>query len=142
LRLEAQQLLELLEDPLKAGEDNVLVQLGEIFRNTDAYDPLPEAFEPVDVNMHIYQRVWAQAAELRRSGELLHRAAAIQCPVTVIHGDFDPHPWQGVKEPLEKVLPSFEFIRLKNCGHKPWVERQAADMFYKEVQKLFMLNNW
>lgn len=134
-RLEAQRLLGLLEAAPETGEENALARLGEILSSADAYDPLPGACEPVEVQMHIYQRVWEQAVELRRSGELLRCAATVQCPVTAIHGDFDPHPWQGVKEPLEKVLPSFEFVLLSNCGHKPWVERQACESFFNFLVK-------
>ena len=134
-RLEAQRLLGLLEGAPEAGGENALARLGEIFSRSDVFDPLPGAFEKVDVQMHIYQRVWEQAAGLRRSGELLRSAATVQCPVTAVHGDFDPHPWQGVKEPLEKVLPSFEFILIKDCGHKPWVERQACGPFYCSLIK-------
>ncbi len=135
VRLEAQRLLKALEGLPDAGESNALARLGEIFSRSDVFDPLPGTVEKLDVQMHIYQRVWAQAADLRRSGELLQRAAAVQCPVTAIHGDFDPHPWQGVKEPLEKVLPFFEFILLKNCGHKPWVERQARERFFNILKQ-------
>lgn len=134
-RQEAQRLLKILEGALEAGEDNALARLGEILSSADAYDPVPGSFEPAEVQMHIYQRVWAQAAELRRSGELLRSATVVQCPVIAIHGDFDPHPWQGVKEPLEKVLSSFEFVLLENCGHKPWIEQQACDPFFNFLFK-------
>lgn len=136
VRLEAQRLLGLLEGSSEPTDKNALARLGEIFSRTDVYDPMPEAFEAVDVQTHIYQRVWEQAAELRRSGELLRCAAEMKCPVTAIHGDFDPHPWQGVKEPLERILPSFQFILLKKCGHKPWVERQAGEKFFQILEKI------
>ena len=137
-RLEAQRLLGLLEGAPEAGDENALARLGEIFSRSDVFDPITGAFEKVDLQTHIYQQVWAQAAELRRSGELLRCASAVQCPVTAIHGDFDPHPWQGVKEPLEKVLPSFEFILIKNCGHKPWVERQASELFFNILEQMLI----
>lgn len=138
VRHEAQHLLKSLEGEPEASEHNALERLGEIFSRTDVFDPLPGAFEPVEVQMHIYQRVWGQAAELRRSGELLRCAASVRCPVTAIHGDFDPHSWQGVKEPLEKVLSSFEFVFLENCGHKPWIERQACEPFFHFLLKTIM----
>jgi pimeloyl-ACP methyl ester carboxylesterase len=138
VRLEARRLLGLLDESSEPVEGNTLERLGEIFSRTDVFDPLPGAFEPVEVQMHIYQRVWGQAAELRRSGELLRCAALVQCPLTAIHGDFDPHPWQGVKEPLEKVLCSFEFVLLENCGHKPWIERQACEPFFIFLLKTIM----
>ena len=28
------------------------------------------------------------------------------------------------------ALEKFRFILLDNCGHRPWIERQARDMFY------------
>ncbi|MGB8951147.1 MAG: alpha/beta hydrolase [Candidatus Aminicenantales bacterium] len=59
----------------------------------------------------------------------------IQCPVVAIHGDFDSHPAEGVEKPLSAVLKSFRLIRLKNCGHMPWIERQAKDQFYKILKE-------
>jgi pimeloyl-ACP methyl ester carboxylesterase len=70
------------------------------------------------------------AEELRRSGKLLKYGKHIKCPVVAIHGDYDPHPALGVQKPLSAILKNFRFILLKNCGHKPWVERQAKDEFY------------
>jgi pimeloyl-ACP methyl ester carboxylesterase len=51
--------------------------------------------------------------------------------VVAIHGDFDPHPAEGVKEPLAKAIENFRFILLKNCGHTPWIERDARERFYQ-----------
>jgi pimeloyl-ACP methyl ester carboxylesterase len=50
--------------------------------------------------------------------------------VLAIHGDSDPHPAAGVREPLSRTLPDFRFILLEKCGHMPWLERQARDTFY------------
>jgi len=58
-------------------------------------------------------------------------AKAIRCPVVAIHGDWDPHPAEGVNDPLTKVLPDFRFVLLEKCGHRPWIERNAAETFYK-----------
>ena len=59
----------------------------------------------------------------------------IKCPVVAIHGDYDPHPAEGVKKPLLKVVKNFRFILLKNCGHKPWIEQKAKDEFYIILKK-------
>ncbi len=64
------------------------------------------------------------------SGQLLKLGKKIRCPVVAIHGDYDPHPYQGVKEPLWRILKKFRFILLDNCGHRPWVERAVRDRFY------------
>ena len=55
----------------------------------------------------------------------------IQCHVVAIHGDYDPHSAEGVQKPLTVILKDFRFILLKNCGHKPWIERWARDEFYQ-----------
>ena len=82
----------------------------------------------------MFQRVWGEATELRRSGRLLALGKQLQCPLVAIHGDFDPHPAEGVQEPLAAVLERFRFILLENCGHKPWIERQAKDAFYMALE--------
>jgi len=55
--------------------------------------------------------------------------------VVAIHGDYDPHPPEGVKRPLAKVLRDFQFILLKNCGHLPWIEREAKGEFYEILKE-------
>ena len=83
----------------------------------------------VEFRQDIYDGVWPEAAELRRTGKLLEQASSIRCPVLAIHGDYDPHPWQGVSQPLSQALPNHQFKLLKKCGHKPWIERHAKDQF-------------
>ena len=75
--------------------------------------------EALEIRGDIFQGVWKEAARLRTSGELLALGTRIECPVVAIHGDCDPHPAEGVREPLSRILPDFRFITLENCGHKP-----------------------
>ena len=69
----------------------------------------------------------------------------IECPVVAIHGDYDPHPAEGVEKPLASILKNFRFILLQNCGHKPWIEKHAKDIFYEilkqELQFYFCLGH-
>ena len=83
----------------------------------------------------IFQAVWGAAAEMRKTGTLLSMGQRIVCPVVAVHGDFDPHPAEGVEKPLSGVLKDFRFILLANCGHTPWIERQARDAFYEVMEK-------
>ena len=87
--------------------------------------------EILEVQAQLHQQVWGEATELRKSGQLLALGQQIQCPVVAIHGDYDPHPAQGVEQPLTAVLTDFRFILLRNCGHLPWLEREARDKFYE-----------
>jgi pimeloyl-ACP methyl ester carboxylesterase len=113
-----------------------LARLGELTRMTDSYDPLPILPPGGKVDIDVYRSVWAEAQELRRSGGLLGLAGGIRCPVIAIHGDYDPHPYEGVKIPLAKVLPDFRFFLLKKCGHYPWTEREARDRFFQLLREV------
>jgi pimeloyl-ACP methyl ester carboxylesterase len=120
-----------LHDPLKKDKNPALAQLGALFAKIDAYDPIEYEPEIIESRFDIFQGVWNDAAELRKNGQLLELGRAIKCPVTAIHGDYDPHPAEGVKKPLMGILKRFRFILLKNCGHTPWIERQAREKFYE-----------
>ena len=101
----------------------------------DAYDPLPHESEVLPCSPDIYQQVWGEAGKLRSSGELLNLGERVECPVVAIHGDYDPHPAAGVKEPLARVIKDFHFILLEKCGHHPWLERQAKQQFYDALRR-------
>ncbi len=112
-----------------------LARIGELFRRTDAFDPV-ECESIVECNSDIYQAVWRDASIMRQTGELLELCKKVRCPVIAIHGGFDPHPSEGVREPLQTVLNSFQFILLENCGHKPWIEKRAKGKFYSTLREL------
>jgi pimeloyl-ACP methyl ester carboxylesterase len=78
--------------------------------------------------------VWKETESLRKNGKLLGLAKQIQCPVIAIHGDYDPHPAEGVKKPLSHTIKNFHFILLKNCGHTPWLEKYAREKYFDELQ--------
>ena len=111
--------------------NNLLASFGQIINKTDSYELIPSQDEIIEFNYEIYHKVWEEASILRQNGELLNITQNIRCPVLAIHGDFDPHPSAGVKEPLYAILNNFHFIELKKCGHMPWLERNARDEFFK-----------
>lgn len=111
------------------GDDAAFKRFGEIFAKADSYSPM-EGNDPIKLNYDIYKKVWKEASQLRKSGGLINFLREIQCPVTAIHGDYDPHPAEGVKEPLGKYVKDSKFILLERCGHKPWLEKEALETFY------------
>jgi pimeloyl-ACP methyl ester carboxylesterase len=129
-RAETKSLIEILDNPTAEDKNRAFAQLGVLLSKADAYDPIMPKSEAIDYRLDIFQSAWRDATELRRSGKLLELGKHIKCPVIAIHGDYDPHPAEGVQKPLSATLKSFRFILLKNCGHKPWMERQARDRFY------------
>lgn len=123
-----------LDDPAVADKSAALAAIGALTARADAYDPLPHNAGGTDVRYEVFERVWAEAEELRARGGFLELARRIECPVVAIHGEHDPHPAAGVCEPLAAILPDFRFILLDRCGHEPWIERQARDEFYRILQ--------
>lgn len=134
-RKEVKILMEALDDPAAADKSGLFARFGELFLKADAYDPISQESEIIDYQVDIFQSVWRDAAELRRNGKLLQFGEEIKCPVVAIHGDYDSHPAQGVEDPLSVVLKDFRFILLKNCGHKPWLERLARDDFFRILKE-------
>ncbi len=134
-RAEAEAIMRTLDDPAHNNMDAHLARLGALLDRTDAYDPIALPSEALEVDYHIHRRVWADAEQLRSSGALLALGKRIWCPVVAIHGDYDPHPAAGVRDPLTSVLSDFRFILLDRCGHEPWLERQARDAFYAILRR-------
>jgi pimeloyl-ACP methyl ester carboxylesterase len=136
-RVEFEATLRALNDPTTEDKDGLLARLGGLAAKTDTYDPISGGAEDADLVAacgDVFQSVWEYAARLRRSGDLLEMGRRIRCPVVAIHGDYDPHPAEGVQKPLAGVLGHFRFILLENCGHRPWTERQARDVFYRVLE--------
>lgn len=125
------RLSEALDGPATAGKNAIMSRLGELIAKADSYDPMPTDSGPVECQYEVYQGVWEQASELRRSRRLLGLGKGVRCAVVAIHGDYDPHPAEGVREPLSRILEDFRFILLERCGHRPWIERNARDEFYR-----------
>lgn len=117
------------------GDDNNLQEFGELMSKADSYGSISEGGETITVQADIYESVWKEADKLRRNGRLLEYGKSITCPIVVIHGDYDPHPYEGVREPLSKVFKNCKFVLLKNCGHHPWLEKEAKDEFYSALEK-------
>ncbi len=115
----------------KSGNKKMLMnQFGEIISKADSYQPLPLKECIIGLQPEIYRKVWEEASRLRKTGRLLSYGRKIICPVLAIHGDYDPHPAEGVRLPLSKTLRDFRFVLLEKCGHTPWQERLAKKRFY------------
>ena len=138
-RLEYTSIRERLDNPREEDRDGLLARLGALLGpGTDSYDPMDAGGgmdDEVACDGAIFQRVWSEAAELRRSGRLMREAAAVQCPVVAVHGDYDPGPWEGIRDPLAAKLQDFRFVLLERCGHKPWIERFAREEFFRAIEE-------
>lgn len=137
-RAEVSSLIEILNNPATDNKDAAFERFGTLYSKADAYYPISngsDLSDAIDYRFEIFQNVWKEGAELRWSGELLQFGKRIACPVTAIHGDYDPHPAEGVEKPLSAVLKDFRFVLLKNCGHKPWVEKEVREEFIRIIKE-------
>jgi pimeloyl-ACP methyl ester carboxylesterase len=130
-RRELEDITVALEDPSTKDSNTLLDRFGAIMTAADSFNPLPDEEGEMPVQFDVNQRVWSAAAAMRASGELLELGKQIRCPVVAIHGDYDPHPAEGVQKPLQSILKDFRFILLPHCGHAPWREREAREIFFK-----------
>ena len=135
-QIEYHSIIQNLGIPNAVGKAEKFARLGRLATKTDSFDPIeveytkPESNKSSSSVVNPFHAVLKEAQEMRKSGVLLSLADQIQCPVIALHGDFDPHPAEGVRESLSGKLEDFCFIMLKKCGHKPWIERQAQEDFF------------
>lgn len=128
-------LQEALSDSKIKNKNILFAKLGSLFSKSEAFDPITNDSKIIDARYDIYEAVWKEAKELRSSGRLLESCKKVKCPVIAIHGEYDSHPAEGVKNPLAKILKEFHFILLKECGHCPWMERRAKEQFYSILKQ-------
>jgi pimeloyl-ACP methyl ester carboxylesterase len=102
-RAEVISMMERMDDPT-GDKKETFARIGVLLGRADAYDPIETEPDEITFRPDIYRSVWKEAATLRRSGKLLDAAKMIRCPVVAIHGDHDPHPAEGVRIPLSRIL--------------------------------------
>lgn len=132
---ELQNLINHLADSETENKQELFERFGKLFDKVDSFSPTEHDSETIEFSPNIYNKVWSEAAELRESGKILTMAKRIQCPIVAIHGDYDPHPAEGIIEPLSKNIKNFKFILIEHCGHKPWAEKEAETEFYNILNK-------
>ncbi|MFC1848806.1 alpha/beta fold hydrolase [candidate division CSSED10-310 bacterium] len=133
-RTELESLLEIINNPTIKDKNRAFARFGDLFSKTDTFNPLTsdaKSTDTIEFRADIFHKLWPQGAALRSSGELLEFGKDINCPVIAIHGDYDPHPADGVREPLTTILKNFRFVQLQHCGHKPWGEQEARESFFR-----------
>lgn len=112
--------------------DEDMVKIPKIFEQSDNFcleNRELHSADKTDSKMH--NVIWDEAAELRKSGELLEIFKKITCKIYLVQGDKDPHPVRGVTIPLQENSVRCETYILENCGHSPFMEKYAKDNFYK-----------
>jgi pimeloyl-ACP methyl ester carboxylesterase len=96
------------------------------------YDPdmadRPGAVVRFDERAHF--ETWNDMVRLQDSGLYPAAFASIVSPILMLHGAYDPHPGQMIRDVLKAYIPQLEYRQWERCGHKPWMERQVRDEFF------------
>lgn len=135
---EFDKLLKRLDSDQETKKDELLKRLGELVDKSDNYCTFEIETDKDDwlpAEGDKYSVIWKEAAVLRETGELLSLADQINCSVIAIHGEYDPHPIDGVKMPLANKVKDFHCYSLNKCGHNPWKEKYAYQEFYEILRK-------
>ncbi len=132
---EFEELQQRLADRSSRASPVALTRLGELSEVADSYELLPHPPAEAETDPTTLRTVWAEADEMRRSGALVRALRRVRAPVVVLHGTADPHPLQGVVEPLRRAGLDPKVVVLERCGHEPWWERYAREPFFAELQK-------
>lgn len=120
---------------ISSGTDSLTPGFISLLTRTDVFEALPNENITSDFSPAVYRNIWSEASDLRKTGRLLELLKQVKCPVVAIHGDLDPHPADGVKEPLSANLSNFRFNLIERCGHYPWMEKYGKDILYKIFYK-------
>lgn len=139
-RLDAEQ-LEIMDRAFEIMESGAedregIIEKYRMLPDMDSYCPFTGAKKDFTCfNRDQYKSLSDEIYPMRTDGKLLRLLAGIKCPVTVIHGREDPHPWEGVVDPVKKYIENTSVYLLDRCGHSPWTEKHAAGGFYDILQR-------
>ncbi|NNE34231.1 MAG: alpha/beta hydrolase [Rhodothermales bacterium] len=108
----------------------------KLTRHLFDFDPInsyadKEEFEPFDIQAH--QETWSDMQELQDDGIYPNAFAAIQSPVLMLHGQYDPHPGKMIRDSLLNYVPKLEYHEWERCGHSPWIEKSAREAFFSVI---------
>ena len=106
-RSRAMSLMDLLNNPGIKNKNSIMSEFGGLILKSDSYDIILHDDKLVEFQYEVYRKIWREAEDLRRNGRLICFGNKIKCPVVAIHGDYDPHDYLGVKEPLSRILVDF-----------------------------------
>jgi len=124
-----------LGDPRIPPSPATLRRLGRLSERADSCELLPHRALGPPPDPVAFRKVWPEAEEMRRRGVLLQALRRLRMPILVLHGRVDPHPVEGVVQPLRQARRKVEVVVLDRCGHYPWWERYARDAFFDRLRE-------
>ncbi len=112
------------------------MQTYKLTRHIFDYDPIApyaekEECEPFDLKAH--NETWSDMRRLQDDGTYPNGFAAIESPVLMLHGQYDPHPGKMIRDSLLPVIPQLEYREFECCGHSPWIEKSSRELFFSSI---------
>lgn len=119
-----------------AGPAEQFIQTFRLTRHIFDYDPIgayaeKEESEPFDLKAH--DETWNDMRKLQDEGTYPKAFAAVESPVLMMHGHYDPHPGTMIRDSLLPYLHKLEYHEYERCGHSPWIEKSAREPFFSDV---------
>jgi pimeloyl-ACP methyl ester carboxylesterase len=81
-----------------------------------------------------HTEAWRDMVRLQEAGVYPAAFNTITCPVLMLHGAYDPHPGEMIRDRLGKFIPQLEYTEFDRCGHSPWIEEHARDRFLSTLR--------
>lgn len=112
-------------------KDDVMAEFGSLMAQLDTFEFEGHEDSTIgETSFHMFQSIWNEAANLRKTGELLETMKDIAVPIHVIQGDYDSHEIKGILEPFHERGIQYTYHVIKKCGHYPWREKYGKKEFF------------
>ena len=109
------------------------MQTFKLTRHLFDFDPIDTHYDleesgSFDIAAHV--DTWNDMLRLQADGVLPGAFEAIESPILMLHGKYDPHPGKMIRDSLLPYLPQLEYQEFERCGHSPWMEKHARKAFF------------
>jgi len=117
----------------EADADRRLASIGRLLTLVNGHDGAALEGDVAEVDALAYEETWADMLRPHRDGGYPPAFSAIRAPVLMIHGEADANPGMPISEHLRSRIPHLDYQELPECGHTPWLERQAKQVFFNTL---------
>lgn len=110
--------------------------LGRLFYKVYSYDAFTDGNDFEGFDMLAFEETWKDMLVQQKQGVYPGEFVNIDIPVSMLHGDFDPHPGRMIYSDLKPFIPQLEYTGFEKCGHTPWFERYVHTDFYDVLRRV------
>lgn len=101
----------------------------------DVAEPEERDAHTATFDVRAHTETWADMLRLQEEGVYPAAFAAIESPVLMLHGTYDPHPGPMIREALRRYIPQLEYREWERCGHRPWAECAVREEFFAVLRQ-------